>query len=196
MLDLTNPAAAALIGSAIGALFTLVATVLVTKGQERVARINADKDLHIHDDKMENLRLAEDVTVRRAKLSEMHQILSRVEFENSQTMSYMDANENLEITVFRQRYRDLRLLMDSASSIADIYYPEMSQSMTLIHGQANIFWVGQEELLRTPSQDRKAWQDRHTSVIATAHRIRELTSAIQAEARDLARSLALPKRSA
>ncbi|MCW5258516.1 hypothetical protein D5038_19860 [Verminephrobacter aporrectodeae subsp. tuberculatae] len=198
MLEFTNPAFTALVGSVIGAFFTLFAAVLVTKGQERVARINADKDLRIHADKMTNSRLTEDVTARRGKLSELHQILSRVEFENSQTMSYMSAEENLEIPVFRQRYRELCSMMASALSIVDIYYPEMSQSMLLVYGKANIFWGQQEHLLRTPSQDRKAWQERHAAVVETAHKIRDLTSAmqenVQAEARDLARSLALPNR--
>lgn len=173
---------AALIGGLAGSTITLISSWILSVTQRRVAAINAEKDLTIHNNKILADRLTSEVAYQREKLERLHCILSRIAFENSQTTSSMDSSDALEPRVFRQRYRDNTVLMHEAKAIIDMHYPQMSDAMNDIYGGANVFWGYQDGVLRINiNENRTAWVACFQKVVETAKEINSKVFHMQSE---------------
>ncbi|MCH8500183.1 MAG: hypothetical protein LAT63_17055, partial [Marinobacter sp.] len=91
----------------LGAIFTAVigyvAARLTSSVQLQIAKDNSEKDLKLQSDRLLDERLKAEVELERYKLETLHKTLSRISFENSQTMSYIQSTDT-ELSEFRARY--------------------------------------------------------------------------------------------
>lgn len=113
-------------------------------------------------------------------MEDLHIILSKIDLENSQTMSYIQTDSNLELAKFRERYLDNCECLHKAEAIVDLYYPEMSDTMRRICGQSNVFWGYQEGVLRTDIKTNEiGYQFNLSKVIEAGDEISSLVSDLQ-----------------
>ena len=143
-----NNTVAALIGGVLGSAIGIISAWISANAMRTAAQVQADKDIRIQRKKSVDARVIAEAAHRRMKLEELHIIVSRVAWENSQTASYLDQVEKLEVGEFRKRYKALCSLMFSASAIVDMYYPSMSTKMSAIVGKASLFWGSHDALLQ------------------------------------------------
>lgn len=185
--------AATLIGGALASSIGIISAWLSAQAMKQVARINAEKDLRVQRDKSTTERVLAEAANRRAKLEELHLIVSRAGWENSQTMSYLDQAEKLDVSEMRSRYKELNALMFNASRIVDMYYPRLSAPMDAIIGQTSMFWGSHEPLLRDDFVDPAARQSHRNRVAEAAMEISrlagEMHNAIAEASKEIDRSL-------
>jgi hypothetical protein len=143
-----NNTVSALIGGVLASAIGIISAWISANAMRSSAQIQANKDIRIQREKSVDARVTAEAAHRRMKLEELHVIVSRVAWENSQTVSYLDQVEKLDIGEFRKRYKALCSLMFSASAIVDMYYPSMSTKMSAIVGKANLFWGSHDALLQ------------------------------------------------
>ncbi|EGQ9478361.1 hypothetical protein DC894_RS23360 [Vibrio parahaemolyticus] len=147
---------------------------VTSTSQQRIAQINAEKDLRIHESTISDERIKLEIALRREKLEELHSILSKIALENSQTVSFIQSDEKLELSEFRKRYLSNCELIHKAEAIAAIYYPEMTGRIEKIYGCSNLFWGYQEGVLRTDiNEKREIW---HTNLEKVIEAGREISS--------------------
>lgn len=179
-----------LAGATVGAVAAYVTAKITTGTQLNIARLNAEKDITLQRDRLLDDRFKNELSIERGKLDVLHRILSRIELENSQTMSYIQSDSNLGVEGFRTRYLENCERLHEALAIADIYYPKMSDRLRQIYGQSNIFWGNQENLLRTDIKtNREGWQSLLSKVLeasdAISTRARQLKGEIASRAKEL-----------
>jgi len=179
-----------LAGATVGAVAAYVTAKITTSTQLNIARLNAEKDITLQRDRLLDDRFKNELSIERGKLDVLHRILSRIELENSQTMSYIQSDSNLGVEGFRTRYLENCERLHEALAIADIYYPKMSDRLRQICGQSNIFWGNQENLLRTDIKtNREGWQSLLSRVLeasdAISTRARQLKDEIASRAKEL-----------
>lgn len=122
-------------------------------------------------------RIKSEVCLEREKLGVLHVILSTIELENSQTMSYIQSASEILISDYRARYLENCVRLHEAQAISDIYYPEMSEAMRSIYGQSNMFWGSQEGVLRTDIKENQQGWSTHLQGALKASR--EISSHVQ-----------------
>lgn len=179
-----------LAGATVGAFAAYITAKITTGVQMNIARLNADKDITLQRDRLNEDRLKNEIFIERGKLEVLHRILSRIALENSQTMSYMQSDANLPIEDFRTRYLENCERLHEAMGIADIYYPKMGRKLREIFAQSNIFWGNQENLLRTDiTSNRDSWNSLLGVVLEASKAIGSRTDQLQDEIADRAKKL-------
>lgn len=181
------------LGACVGALFAYVSAMIGARTQREVARLNANKDIALQRDRLNEDRRASELSVERDKLDALHRILSRIALENSQTMSNMQSSAKWTIADFRARNLENCDRLHEAMAIADIYYPQMGDSVREIYGQSNVFWGYQENLLQTDIKTNPSGWNAHLSAVLKAgdtigERSRQLQGEISCRARQLSES--------
>lgn len=167
-------------GAVIGAVAAYITTKITVRNQVKIAEINAHKDIVLQSDRLLHERVRAEVTLEREELRRMHVILSRVSLETSLTMSYIQAENNMGLHEFRERYLESCYRLHEVKAISDIYYPEMSDSVCKVYGQTNVFWGHQESVLRTDIKDnRDVWEASLSKVIQTGNDISIYSRALQ-----------------
>ncbi len=144
------------LGAMVGALAAYITARVTSNKQLEIAQLNAQKELKLQEELFFVERLKSEVTLERNKLEILHMILSKIALENSLTMSFIQSDSNMELEIFRERYLENCYRLHKAKAIVDIYYPEMSESVSRIYGQSNIFWGYQEGVLRTDIKKNKS----------------------------------------
>lgn len=168
------------LGAVIGAVAAYITTKITVRNQVRIAEITAQKDVALQSDRLLHERVMAEVAIEREELRKMHAILSRVALETSLTMSYMQSDNNMKLHEFRERYVESCHRLHEAKAISDIYYPEMSDSICKIYGQANVFWGHQESVLRTDiKHERGVWETSLSKVIKTGGEISSYSRVLQ-----------------
>lgn len=183
-----------LAGAGVGAAAAYITAKITTASQLNIARLNANKDIRLQEDRLFDERLKNELLTERGKLDVLHRTLSRIELENSQTMSYMQSEAKLGIEDFRQRYLENCDRLHESMAIVDIYYPRMSESLQKIYGQMNIFWGSQENLLRTDIRTNKeGWNLLLSQVLDASKEIgkctRQLKDEIAGHAKELSKNI-------
>ncbi|WP_444922369.1 hypothetical protein ACJJID_08685 [Microbulbifer sp. CnH-101-G] len=160
------------LGAIVGALAAYITARVTGKKQLEIARLNAKKELKLQEDRLFDERLKSEVSLERRKLEILHVILSKIALENSQTMSFIQSDSNMELREFRERYLENCSRLHEAKAIVDIYYSEMSESISSIYGQSNIFWGYQEGVLRTEiEKDREGYESNLGNVLKAGDEI-------------------------
>lgn len=188
-----NNTMAALMGGVLGSAIGIISAWISANAMKRAAQVQADKDIRIQRDKSVDARVTAEAAHRRIKLEELHVIVSRVAWENSQTVSCLDQAEKLDVNEFRKRYKELCSLMFSASAIVDMYYPSMSTQMTAIVGKANLFWGSHDALLQTDPDNSRGRQAHRNAVgevaLAMSRLADEMHSLVSQASQEISRSL-------
>lgn len=185
-----------LVGATVGAVAAYVTAKVTSGTQLHIARLNAEKDITLQRDRLRDDRFKNELSIERGKLDTLHRILSRIELENSQTMSYIQSDSNLGVDGFRTRYLENCERLHEAMAIADIYYQKMSDRLRQIYGQSNVFWGNQENLLRTDIKtNNQGWQALLSKVLeaseAIGTRTRQLKDEIAGRAKELSEQIAI-----
>ncbi|WP_226649555.1 hypothetical protein [Microbulbifer variabilis] len=167
----------------LGALVTALIGILVARYtggvQLRIAKNNSEKDIKLQLDRLADERLRDEVSLERDKLEKLHKILSVIAFENSQTMSYIQSSET-ELSDFRKRYIENCDRLHDALAITDLYYPDMSESIREIFGQANCFWGYQEGVIQIDIKtNEQGWQSNLSKVLDAGGAINERVKSLQ-----------------
>lgn len=167
----------------LGAIVTAFVAFMVarfTSGiQLEIAKDNSEKDLELQSDRLADERLKNEVALEREKLEKLHKILSVISFENSQTMSYIQSSET-ELSDFRKRYIENCDRLHDALAITDIYYPDMTDPIREIFGQANCFWGYQEGVIQIDIQkNEKGWQSNLSKVLDAGTEINKRVKSLQ-----------------
>lgn len=177
-----------LAGATVGAIAAYVTARVTTSTQLDIARLNAEKDITLQRDRLLDERFKNELSVERGKLDVLHRILSRIELENSQTMSYFQSDSKLGVEGFRTRYLENCERLHEAMSITDIYYPKMSDRLRQIYAQSNVFWGNQENLLRTDIKtNHQGWQSLLSKVLEACEAIGTRTRQLKDEIADRAK---------
>ncbi|MDE1716250.1 hypothetical protein PWG14_27675 [Chromobacterium amazonense] len=177
-------------GAAVTALAAFVTAKITTGIQLDIARLNAEKDVKLQKDRLHDDRLKNELVVEREKLDILHRTLSRIQLENSQTMSYFQSQSNMNVESFRARYLDNCERFHESMAIVDIYYPKMRDDLYHIYGQMNIFWGNQENLLRTDIKTNPdGWSSLLCKVLDAGEEISKRTRNLKDEITDRARKL-------
>lgn len=180
-----------------GALATAFVALLVarfTSGvQLKIAKDNSDKDIRLQSDRLKNERLKSEVTLERDKLERLHKVLSVISFENSQTMSYIQSSDT-ELSDFRKRYIENCDRLHDALAITDLYYPDMSEPIREIFGQANCFWGYQEGVIKIDiNTNEQGWSSNLSKALDAGveinKRVKGLQYRISERAKELNKSL-------
>lgn len=184
------------LGAVIGAIAAYITARITIKNQVRIAELNVEKDLRLQNDRLFDERLKAEVAKEREELKKLHLILSRVALETSQTMSYIQSDNNMKLNEFRERYLENCHRLHEAQAISDIFYPEMSESIREIYSQSNIFWGHQEGVLRTDiKENRQGWQSNLDEVLKSgkevSNRSRNLQHQISKRSKELNNALHL-----
>ncbi|TNL44670.1 hypothetical protein [Acinetobacter bereziniae] len=168
-----------LLGATITALFGYMVARYTSGIQLKIAQKNSEKDIQLQLDRLANERLKDEVSLEREKLEILHKILSIISFENSQTMSYIKLAET-ELTDFRKRYIENCNRLHDAHAITDLYYPEMSDSIRKIFGQANCFWGYQESVMQTDIKaNNQGWHENLSKVLEAGKEINQHVQNLQ-----------------
>jgi hypothetical protein len=160
---------AALLGALIGGMASFGGFII----QLKVARVNADKDVTLQRDRLNDARIMGEVAEQRKMLQELHVTLSRISMEHSQTTAYIQASDELDVTEFRKQYRVHCEIMHRALAIADMYYPEMGERMRKIYGCMNIYWGHQDQMLKAQREGKPRGSRDLQEVIAAGKEINE-----------------------
>ncbi|MCM8514274.1 hypothetical protein J0904_19440 [Acinetobacter bereziniae] len=168
-----------LLGATITALFGYIVARYTSGIQLKIAQKNSEKDIQLQLDRLANERLKDEVSLEREKLETLHKILSIISFENSQTMSYIKLVET-ELTDFRKRYIENCNRLHDAHAITDLYYPEMSDSIRKIFGQANCFWGYQESVMQIDIKaNNQGWHENLSKVLEAGKEINQHVQNLQ-----------------
>ena len=167
----------------LGALVTAFVGFIVaryTSGvQLRIAKDNSAKDIHLQLDRLDDERLKSEVALERDKLEKLHKVLSVISFENSQTMSYIQSSET-DLSDFRKRYIANCDRLHDALAITDLYYPDMSDPIREIFGQANCFWGYQEGVIQIDiKSNEQGWQSNLSKVLEAGTEINKRVKGLQ-----------------
>lgn len=147
--------------------------------QLKIAKDNSEKDLKLQSDRLADERLKNEVALEREKLEKLHKILSVISFENSQTMSYIQSSET-ELSDFRKRYIENCDRLHEALAITDIYYPDMTDPIREIFGQANCFWGYQEGVIQIDIKtNEQGWQSNLSKVLDAGTEINKRAKSLQ-----------------
>ena len=170
------------LGAVIGALAAYVTARVTGRNQIEIAEISTRRDIKLQEDRLLDERIKSEVMLEREKLEFLHVILSKVEWENSQTMSYIQSDSDMSIAEYRARYLENCARLHEAQAISDIYYPEMSKSIRLIYSQSNMFWGRQEGMLRTDIQKNiEIWSAHLQEALKSSREISSHTQKLQQE---------------
>lgn len=166
-----------------GALVTAFVGFIVarfTSGvQLKIARDNFEKDLKLQSDRLADERLKNEVSLEREKLEKLHKILSVISFENSQTMSYIQSSET-ELSDFRKRYIENCDRLHDALAITDLYYPDMTNPIREIFGQANCFWGYQEGVIQIDIKtNEQGWRSNLSKALDAGSEINKRVKILQ-----------------
>jgi len=167
----------------LGALVTAFVGFIVawfTSGvQLKIAKDNSEKDIRLQSDRLDDERLKSEVSLEREKLEKLHKILSVISFENSQTMSYIQSSET-ELSEFRKRYIENCDRLHDALAITDLYYPDMSEPIREIFGQANCFWGYQEGVIQIDIKTNgQGWQSNLSKVLDAGTEVNKRVKSLQ-----------------
>jgi len=86
-----------LAGATMGAVAAYITAKVTSGTQLDIARLNAEKDIALQRDRLRDDRFKNELSIERGKLDTLHRILSRIELENSQTMSYIQSDSDLGV---------------------------------------------------------------------------------------------------
>lgn len=167
----------------LGAIFTAVigygAARLTSSVQLQIAKDNSEKDLKLQSDRLLDERLKAEVKLERDKLEILHRTLSRISFENSQTMSYIQSTDT-ELSEFRARYIENCDRLHEALAITDLYYPSMSEGVREIFGQANRFWGFQEGVINIDVRENNpSWMAHMEKVLDAGGKVNKRVENLQ-----------------
>ena len=153
------------LGALVTALLGILVAICTSGVQLKIAKDNSEKDIRLQSDRLADERLKNEVALERDKLEKLHKTLSVISFENSQTMSYIQSSET-ELSDFRKRYIENCDRLHDALAITDLYYPDMSEPIREIFGQANCFWGYQEGVIQIDIKtNEQGWQSNLSKVL-------------------------------
>ncbi len=179
---MTNQATLAIVSALIGGVIALLSAIIsgffnirTSKAQVEVARINAEKEVFLQQEKARNeidqkrtLDIAE-------RLLEVHMTASKMAGEYSQTRSHFDWTDMIDRTEFRNKYREDCSNVNKSIAMTDVYLAEYKEyrieirdSLSTIYGAMNIFWGNQEELLRNHEIENAENREIHKGACITA----------------------------
>ena len=171
-----------LVSVLLGAIAAYVTARVTSSNQLKIATISSDKELSIQKNIFREERLKSEVSLGRTKLEELHIILSQVNLENSQTVSYIQSDGKMSLSSFRQRYLESCDRLHIAGAIASLYYPEMTERIEEVYGQTNIFWGFQERILSADIKENKSsWQASLQEISGASEKISKRVSILQDE---------------
>ena len=176
-----------LLGVGAGAAAVCIAAIITGNFLLRTARISAEKDFKVQEKALTFEKTKVREALKRERLESLHQIMSKINRENSLVMSYIRSDQNME----PQRYHDVYDrncdLLDEASVIVDFYYPDFSDSIEQLIGQANVFWGHQQALLKIDiSEDPESYKKRQLDIISAGEEIRQVVDHVKGEISKLA----------
>ena len=148
----------ALLGGTIALLSAIVSgffSLKTSKSQIEVAKINAEKEAFLQQEKTNNEVSNKNVLDTLEKLLEIHTTVSRIAKDYSQTRSHIDWTDGANRADFRSKYREDCDEINKSMAMIDVYLAEykeyrqeINESLSEIYGNMNYFWGNQEELLR------------------------------------------------
>ena|GEM_PF-1312266 len=166
----------------LGAIAAYITARVTSNNQLRIAQENTQKELKLQSNLIRDERLKSEVTMKRNKLEELHIILSKVALENSQTVSFIQSDEDMPLSVFRERYLENCSHLHIAKSISALFYPEMTEQVSEIYNHSNIFWGAQEGVLRTDIKENKTgWEGHLGKVVASSQKISKRVNTLQSD---------------
>lgn len=176
--------------SALGsALIAFMAARVTSAVQLKIARDISKKDIELQQCRLLDERQRIEAALEREKLELLHKMLSRLSFENSQTMSYIQ-NAGKDLASYRGRYLENCSRLHEALAISDLYYPNMSAAIRKIYGQSNIFWGHQEALLQIDIKENSVgWQSNLGEVLSAGATIGRLVDELHEQIRRRGRAI-------
>ncbi len=178
---------AAVAAAAIAFLANIITTIITFK----VAKLNANKDVRLQSERLHDDRNKSEISFLRAKLEEVHNIMSKIELENSQTISYFHSTSGITRDEYRSKYLENCERIHKAVCSTDLYFVEMSPAIRNIYNQMNLFWGNQETLLginRTTNQH--AWDSAYAKLLDASNNINAKAQEIQRDISRQAKTLA------
>jgi len=144
-----------------------------------------------HKEKIENQKAEREEkafvrNVMREKLEEAHQIISKINFENSQTISYI-TNQTLTIGEFHQRYQNNKVELDRLRMIIGIYFSNLTKYPNILDGNSNLFWGNQMSYMETGTHNTSAM----SKILSSAESIEEDAKVLHYELESVASKLKL-----
>lgn len=127
-----------LIIAVISLITAFVAARIAGTYQVKVANINASRDIQIQRDRIWEERSRAALAAHLERLQALHITLSEINLENSLTMSYIQSDANMEVSVFRERYFRNCEKLHNAQAMVGIFYPDMADKLGKIYGLTNL----------------------------------------------------------
>ncbi len=179
----------ALISTFGSAVIGFLAARFTSGVQLRIARDNSEKDILLLEQRLLDERQRLEAALEREKLELLHKLLSKASFETGQTMSFLQ-NKEKDVAKFRGRHFENCARIHEALAISDLYYPDMSDSIRQIYGQADCFWGSQENLMDTDIQENKeGWYSHLEKVLEAGGTIKRLVSDLHGQIRNRGRAI-------
>lgn len=195
---MTNQATLAIVSALIGGVIALLSAMIsgffnlrTSKAQIEVAKINAEKEVFLQQEKTRNEANQKQTSDTVERLLEVHMTASKMAGEYSQTRSHFDWTDMVDRAEFRKKYREDCSEVNRSIAMVDInlvsykeYRIEIRDSLSAIYGTMNIFWGNQEELLRNHEIENAEHKEMHkgariTAIIDASNKISKQASNIQ-----------------
>ena len=158
-----------LLGALIGSVPVLLAAVINSLNQARLARVNNKHQYTLEGLRLNHAKESAAIAQRQDRLETAHRLLSRIGAENSFTASHILRDANTPIKDFNTRYmQHTQEQLVELKMIAGLYFPQIDDQILAIEGHANCFWGHQQNLL---------YQQQNENPSAAQHAIMEVSEA-------------------
>lgn len=170
----------AVIAAIVAATIAFIANIITTVITFVIAKLNSNKDIKLQNERLLDDRNKSEVALLRSKLEEVHIILSKIELENSQTLSFFHSTSGITRDQYRERYLENCERVHKAVCTTDLYFDEMSSAIRNIYNEMNSFWGNQEALLMiNKATNRLGWDNAFGEVIAASKTISAKAQEVQ-----------------
>ncbi|NTV48409.1 MAG: hypothetical protein HGB32_06585 [Geobacteraceae bacterium] len=181
-MELQNTGNTAVIAAVAAAAIAFLANIITTIITFKVAKLNTNKDLRLQNERLHDDRNKAEISFLRAKLEEVHNIISKTELENSQTISFFHSTSGIPRDEFRSRYLENCERIHKAVCVTDLYFVEISPAIRNIYNQMNLFWGNQESLLGiNASANQHAWDSAYAKLLDASNIISSKAQEVQRE---------------
>jgi hypothetical protein len=134
-------------GAAITVSIGFFAAYWNSRTQINVAKIQSKNNKELQTNEMNSKRMESETILKLSELERLYILISKIGFENSKTMSYIQSESNMAIKDFRSNYMEISDKVHEAQAKIAIYFPSMVEASNKMLGQTNLYWGSQEILL-------------------------------------------------
>ena len=129
-----------LFGTALGALVTLLTTMINTRSQRKIAQNTHEHQYRLEAQKLEYQQWKEHAEFIRQRIEEAYQILSKIGMESSMTGQVITEEVGITVEEYHAHYLKRDEELCRVQMIAELYVPDLLGIIGKLRGEMNVLW--------------------------------------------------------